>query len=580
MDLKIHNTEAENKLLRHAQERFEIARSQKVDHRGRPLNEKFSELDKIYRGDQWKEVARPHKSQPVLNFTFSLVESVVPRVVDNNPEILVISRDHSATDPLAKMLGTLQGYLWYINKMKKQTTEAVRMAMKYGTVFFKITWNPDLYDGLGEVQYSTIHPMNFYPDPRAYEIEDMDYCFVAVPKSLEYFARTFPDKGNLVIPDFDWQETEQIQGAAEDSGESVALLKEYWFRDKDGTMCCMYYAGDLVLKIIGGEYDKSTKDQPVYLHNKFPFAKLVDYNMDKEFWGMGEVELIFMVQRLVNSFEAQIIDNTRLMSNAQWVVNKVQSGLDEEDTWIFDDKPGSVIWTYNGGVEKQAGTPIPGHIAQHQERLIFSMEQILGVHDVVQGRRPSGVRAASAIIALQESANIRVRQKADNLAITIREIAEQANWLILENYEEERRIRISGQQYEYVTLNVREALDERLLESAKKAGEVAPMSATIDEFTEEQREDIRQIMKFPEFDIEIHVGPAVPYSQALLYEQAKEFFSLGIIDRRAVLELTNFPGREDILKRMEAQEAAAQEQAMQEEQMAAGEQGAQATMPM
>ncbi len=550
LDARRHNSEEENNLIDEAQERWHIARSEKSDHRGKFLNDKWRELDKVYRGDQWKGHVPPHKSKPVLNFTFALVESVVPRITDNRPEVLVKARHDPMNQRLADMLTEVQTYLWYTNRMQKQMADAVRMCMKYGTVILKAIWEPDHHvTDVGEVVYSIVHPMNFYPDPRAYEVDQMDYCFVAVPRSLEYFVRRWPDKGHLVIADSEWADTENIEGADQTSQEQSAQLYEYWFKDEEGNVCVMYYAGHIVLDIIGGKYDESY--EPVYRHNKFPFAKMVDYPADKEFWGIGEVELVTMLQRLINSFEAQIIDNTRLMANAEWVVNKVDSGLKEEDAWIFDNRPGNVIFTHRGGVDKIPGTPIPNHIPEHLDRLIFAMEQILGVHDVVQGQRPVGVRAASAIIALQESANVRVRQKAKNMEYALQDLADQANWLVLEFYDEPKSIRISGSDTP-TTLNVREALDSYMVGQAAEEGLVMPETRPGELFPDEL-DEVHEELRFPEFDIEVAVGPSVPHSQALLYEQAKEFYQLGIIDRQAVLEITNFPNKEEILGRIEGQ---------------------------
>ena len=221
----------------------------------------------------------------------------------------------------------------------------------------------------------------------------MDYCFTAVPKSLEYFLRRWPEKGRFVIPDNDWVEVEALEGRDQPSKEATATLKEYWFRDREGNMCVMYYTGHLVLDIIGGEYDRTGDKNPLYRHNRFPFARFVDYPGDKEFWGFGEIEIALTLQQLINAFEAQIIDNTRLMANSQWIVNQMLSGLNEEDAWIFDNNPGQVIWTHNGGVERLVGVPIPPHVPQHVDRLILLMEQILGIHDV-RGRQPGSVRAA------------------------------------------------------------------------------------------------------------------------------------------------------------------------------------------
>lgn len=547
LDARRHNTSEENRLLDLAQERFELARSEKTDHRGRPLNDKFREIDKFYKGEQWKGSVPPEKSTPVVNFTFSLVESIVPRLTDNRPEILVMARRDPMSTEFAKSLTQAQQHLWYVNRMERKTPGFVRMALKYGTSIMKAIWNPDKYDGMGEVEYSVVHPGNFFPDPRAYEIEDMDYCFVSVPKSVEYFLRTWPEKGHLVNPTIDVTISETTGASDKSSKEERAPLMEYWFKDEEGNVCVMYYSGHVVLNVIGGKYDES--NEPVYRHNRFPFAKYVDYEADKEFWGIGEIEIVMLLQRLINNFESQIIDNTRLMANSEWVVNKVQSGLKEEDSWVFRAKPGNVIFTHNGGVERVPGTPIPRHVPEHMERLIFAMEQILGIHDVVQGRKPAGVRAASAIIALQEAANVRVRQKAKNLEYCLQDVADMGNWLVLEKYDEPRRIRISGSEVPF-TLNVRESLDSLMVNQAAMAGMIEE-GVDPSQVPEEDMGMLYDELKFPEFDVEVKVGPSVPYSQALLYEQAKEFYQLGIIDQQAVLEITNFPGKEEILARMQ-----------------------------
>lgn len=550
-DLRGHNTEDENKLLDEAERRFQISRSAKRDPGGRDLHEKWREIDNVYRGQQWREAPRPHKSQPVLNYTFSLVESVVSRISDNNPEVLVLPRREATDTPIAEMLKEIHPYLWYVNRMPNKIKEAARIAMKYGTVIFEAIWDKTALDGLGEVKYSVVHPMNFYNDPRAYEIEAMDYCFVVTPRSLEWIARRWPDKGHLVPADTEWVETEHTHSVVDNSEEQSATLKAYWFRDENGNICVMYYAGPIVLEIIGGDYDKT--DSPVFKHNQFPFSKFVDYPVDKHFWGLGEVELVMLLQRLINSYEAQIIDNTRLMANAEWVVNKALSGLTEDDAYLFDGRPANVVFTMNGGVDKLRGEAIPAHIPQHQERLIFAMEQLLGVHDVVQGRQPSGVRAASAIIALQESANIRVREKVSNMEQAIHEIASMTNWLVLENYTEPRSFRVTGKKAA-TTLDVHEALRQRNFQVAVEEGMVSS-EITMDDMSVEEETALMENIEFPEFDMVVKIGPSIPYSQALLYEQAKEFYQLGIIDRRAVLEVTGFPNREEILARLDGQQA-------------------------
>lgn len=564
-DTRRYNSEQGNQLLDTAIHRFRIADSGKVGFDNEHLNRKWKKFDKIYRSQQWFEPIPDDKSAPVLNFTFAIIQSLVPRLTDNNPEVLLKPRTSPNDVQLAEYLKTVLDHLWYTNKMQEELLpEVVIHALKYGTGLIKTVWDPDMWDGLGEVKYTVVHPMNFYPDPRAYDVPSMEYYFITMPKPIEYFIRRWPDKGHLVIPDMDWTNSEDLEGRARDTGEETATLMEYAFRDEDGNLCIMYYAGNVVLSIIGGKYDEGYDadkgGEPIYRHNKFPISRVLDYPSEKEFWGTGEIELIHMLQQLINSYEAQIIDNTRLMGNAQWLVNKTLSGLDESDAWIFDNAPGTAIFTHQGGVDRISGVPIPHHIPEHLERLIFWVEQILGVYDVVQGRRPVGVRAASAIIALQEAANIRVREKAKHMGLAIREISEQAISMVLENYEEPRLIRLAGEIVP-TTLDVREALEERIVDMAEQSGMLQEMMppelGQPEEVPPEMMDQLIEEVKFPEFDVEVNVGPSIPQSQALLYEQAKEFYQLGVIDRKAVLEVTGFPNKEEIMERMDAMEAQA-----------------------
>lgn len=567
------NSKQENELLDIALSRFQLADTGKVAFDGEHLHSKWRRFDKIYRSDQWFESVPDDRSTPVLNFTFALIRSLIPRLTENSPEVLVKPRVSASDSELAEVLGVVLEHIWYTNRMKEEKIiEIVLNILKYGTSIQKVIWNPDSWDGIGEIEYTNIHPINFYPDPRAYTVEGMEYYFIKMAKPMEYFHRRWPDKGSYVVPDNDWMQTEGLEGRGRDSGEETATLVEYAFRDKEGNVCIMYYVGDVVLDVFGGEYDedydKNKGGVSVYKHGKFPIVRFVDYQAEKEFWGIGEIEIIDMIQQLVNAYEAQIIDNTRLMGNAQWIVNKTLSGLDETDAYIFDNTPGRVIFTHNEGVRREPGVSIPPHISNHLEQLIVWMEQILGVNDVVQGRRPVGVRSASGIIALQEAASIRVREKASNMGASIREMSEQAISLVLEFYEEPRIIRLVGNTVP-MTLDVREILEERLISMADEAGLLPPVEQTfmpgmeeagMPELDEEQRAQLMEEIKFPEFDVEVKVGPSVPYSQALLYEEAKEFYQLGVIDRKAVLEVTNFPNKEEILARMEEQQAALMEQ--------------------
>src|SRR5690606_41812412 len=87
-------------------------------------------------------------------------------------------------------------------------------------------------------------------------------------------------------------------------------------------------------------------------------------------------------------------------ANTPWIKD-TNSGVKSED---LTNQEGLVI-TKNPGseVRRDPPPPLPNSLFQLYLQVQRNMETISGVHDVTQGRRPTGIAAASAIAQLQEA---------------------------------------------------------------------------------------------------------------------------------------------------------------------------------
>jgi hypothetical protein len=142
--------------------------------------------------------------------------------------------------------------------------------------------------------------------------------------------------------------------------------------------------------------------------------------------------------------------------------------------------------------------------------LVGMHDRIYQIEDADRGAAPGNVIAASAIMALQERNNVLIQKKITSVEDLI--VFRGSCYLSLkQNY---------GLNTELVSMD--------------------------DEPWEFRGLDIAGLS----FGFVVEPGSTTPRTQAQAREEAKEAFKLGIIDRQAYLELTNFPNYKAILERV------------------------------
>jgi hypothetical protein len=561
---------------------------------------------KFFRGKQWKESRPVYRNSDVLNFTFAAVQTIVPIITDARPNIETIPENPTDFE-FSQILNQLLTSKWDRDAFSHIFAEGIVDAMIYGTCITEQPFNADLLHGLGDYEWNTIDPLYCYPDPETRDFNDNHGrgFITAIPTDLAEVKRRYPGKAHLIksdLADIDRAKTHKleqddfrirsavdnltlVQGERPSDSESTpqVLLLTAWLKDESMVEHELMEKDKEGKKISKGfqkrkKYPNGRKvviankvlledDHNPYVDGKFPFAKMVNYIMPREFWGESEIEQLKGPQRTINKLISHTMDVLDIMGNPVWK-NPVGSGVFDE---TIVNKPGLVI-PYNEGSEphREPGTDVQPSIFQALDRMLPYFDKISGIHDVSQGvlqRSMSGV----AIEELQEAAQTRMRLKARNAEPWLTAAGQQFVSRIMQFYSVPRIVRITdnGNSERYFRIAIDEVSDE--------SGETQRV-ATVQNFEQRRDEDGNDLGMIADdpvqyeikgnLDVRISVGTTLPFRKAQKKQQAKELFQLGIYDAEDLLTDLEHPRKESVLEkfnRRQEQAAMAEDAAAQQE---------------
>ena len=163
------------------------------------------------------------------------------------------------------------------------------------------------------------------------------------------------------------------------------------------------------------------------------------------------------------------------------------------------------------------------------------MEQITGVNDVTQGRKPGGVTSGRAIVALQEASQTRQRFKINKeVARLTKEIGEFMVQMILTYDEEIRSIRERDAegQFQFTDFN------PQVLYDADGNTEGTP----------EFNPGTAKRLENSQFDVSVTTGSRYAQGRVANEERAMELYQAGIYGIEEVVNALNVSDKQDIIQ--------------------------------
>lgn len=413
-----------------------------------PYTKRWQTYIDAYNGDYFKNEKLPeYKSDLVSNYIFSIIETIRPIMLENNPKFQAIPRNYEGME-FSNDVNEAMSYEWDREGMKQKLSKELINTLVLGTSVFFVHWNSEERN----VKAIPVNPFNIFPDPLATCIEDAEYIIYASYKNVVKLKRKFPAKADE-LRGGSIQYSELVNENDKNSNiNNQVLVLEIWTwgiedeYDLDGNEIRQnrYPNGRVIticpeLGIVLEDKPNPYKAPPGEV-NTFPFILIKDYDIPGKFWGEGEVVQLLSPQKHMNQLNNAIIDNAKATANMPWIIDR-NAGIPHG---AITARPGLIIRKNpNSEVRREQPPQMPVYVTNAVEIYKSDMEQISGMFNALKGDSVTGVYTAQGILALQEAGQVRIRLKVDLLEYALGKLAKMWFNRMWQYWKEDRWIRIT-----------------------------------------------------------------------------------------------------------------------------------------
>lgn len=557
---------------------------------------------KFYRGMQWLEPLPSYLASEVVNYTYADIRAMLALLTDTSPTIVPVPAD--SKDPIdvawGKILGEFVSYKWDKLNWNVQLNYAYLDKLLYRNGFWRVEFDRQLNDGLGDVLVEAVDPFMCFPDPLCSDINDRAsryFIYVEVVPLAE-LKRQYPEHAEKMIADIgavsfrdqrrDAQQSD-LQGVKAENYETpivpanmgagshdraLGMKIHCWLRDTateeyqteqaDGGEPEKGYRlkwpkGRYI--VVAGNCKVEDRENP-YDDGLFPFVRFANSPLPREFWGISEVEIRQPTQRMINRCVSHWMNWMELHDQPMWILD-TSSGIDVEE---LVSEPSLVIEKSQGSeVRREMPAPLPAYVFNVYDRIVAGHNVVGGIHDAIRGRMEPGVSSGFMLNTLQEAAQAPIRLQ-ERYA---KESLQQAGQMILS--------RILQFQTEPVEVAVRdpETGEDEKFQFSVQQGQAGDKMAQFRKIEPQTMHEMiyRTIPVRGVPDIKVTTGVGLPFAKAAQSEKALTYYKAGLIDREAALKMSEIENWEEIEQRQKEKEAMMIQAAQQGQppQMAAAE---------
>ena len=464
------------------------------------------------------------------------------------PEPMILPREES-DQAEAEMLSAIIPCVLEQNHFEKTYNEAMWRKMKSGTAVYKIVWDTNRLNGLGDIGVECVNILNLFWEPGLTDIQKSRYFFHTELCDKDLLTEQYPQlKNEFWIDDF--LTSKFLYDDHVDTGGKATVIECYYHKYIAGKNTLQYikYVGDTVLYAtendLTEQVDEHGRTMPplafsgLYDHGLYPYVFDSLFPIEGSPCGYGYVDICRNPQTEIDMLKTCFLRNARVGSIPRYFSRA--DGTVNEDEFLDLENP---IVHVAGGMDEHAlrpieHKPIDGSYLNLLQWDVNELRQTSGNTEASTGTITGGVTAASAIAALQEAAGKGSRDSTLSSHRAYAAIVEFCVELIRQFYHMPRKFRILGP---YGTERYIKYTNQNLLPQI-------------------QNTDFGEAfgLRLPTFDIKITVKKRNAYAKATQNELALQFFKMGFFHPQRIgeallcLELMEFDGKEAIMQRLAA----------------------------
>ena len=447
----------------------------------------------------------------------------------------------------ARMLSAIIPCVLEQNNFEETYDDAMWRKMKGGTAIYKIVWDKNKLNGLGDISVECANILNLYWEPGITDIQKSRYFFHTELCDKDLLEQRYPEqlKGGLKGDAF--VSSKFLYDDHVDTENKVTVIEVYYHKHIQGKKTLQYvkYVNDVVLYATENEIEPMADElgQPkppmalagLYDHGKYPYVFDALYPIEGSPCGYGYVDICQNPQTEIDLLKTSFIKNAMAGAIPRYFTRN-DGSINEEEFLDLSNPLVHVPDLREDALRKVEHNSLDGSYLNVLMQSIQELRETSGNTETSTGNVSSGVTAASAIAALQEASGKGSRDSTLASYRAYSEIVEMCIELIRQFYNLPRKFRILGQYgaEQYVTYT--------------NQG-IQPQS---------QGNDFGQDMgdRLPVFDIKVSAQKKNVYTKVSQNELALQFFKMGFFNPQMTdqalmcLDLMEFDGRDGVMQKV------------------------------
>jgi hypothetical protein len=438
----------------------------------------WAEMKDLYKGAHWQSGG--DTDQIIVNMAFATINVINPSVSVSNPRFTVSARkpDQEAQAMFAE---EVVNYIWRTNKYQQQFRLCVNDWLMFGHGWMKVGYkfvtdkpkvtsadppsddvgdegieDREEHEGNVESEMNILDDRpfaervavgNMYVDNEAHTTDDMSWIAQRIRRPVndvrvdERYEATVRKKVNPSMSSRFDEPDDAMSGAnsgptgSRDKG-FVDIIEFYDLRKK---LYCVFADGATEGFLI------KPKEMPYSFGH--PFVMLRNYEVPDDFYPMGELEQIKVLQLELNETRTQMLNHRKRYARKYLYM---EDALDEPGVSALESDEDNTMVPINAGQDinrviipmPSIGTP-PDFYNQSQ-MIEDDMDKVSGVSDYMRGDQPNIRRTATEAAMIQDAANSRAQDKMSRIESFLGLIGERLIQLLQQYMTGEQVVRVVG----------------------------------------------------------------------------------------------------------------------------------------
>lgn len=519
------------------------------------LEKKLIEQEQFWKLRQWSMYDTEKKTRkPATAWLWSCIQSRYADVMDSYPTCNFQPRQEDDKEE-AKKLSSIVPVILEQNRYEETYSDIAWYMLKHGGCVQGVFWDKSKHNGLGDIAVKKIDFINLFWEPGITDIQESENVFTTELVSNKLLEQMHPQcAGKLGGKKITL--AKYIYDDSVDTTDKSVVVDWYYHTAYKGKRTLQYvkFVDNIVLYASENDTERPTHEEidplnglPIvvespsraergwYDHGLYPFVVQALYPIEGSICGYGLTDIGRDTQMQIDVINDAVTRNAALGAKPRFFT-KNDGGINMKDYTDYDQEfvpvDGPIDELHIRTIETK---PLQPAYIDVLNQKVDELKFITSNQDVANGAAPSGVTAASAIAALQETSGKASRASNKAFHRAFREVCYQIIELIRQFYDVPRTFRI-----------VPDSMGEQFVQYSNEGLRLQPQIL--------MGKDMG--LRKPEFDIDITSEKASPYKKMEQNELALNFYKQGFFNPQmadqaiSCLEMMDFSHKDEMIQRI------------------------------